>query len=123
MSFLWIVYDKIRLVFKLYYPLIRPPPPAPKTVFEIAIRSLTIVWKCLFNSLPKDKMLDWSKLKALAHDKVSVVENLEFVFEGVENIVGKGEISGYQHFLFFPHFFSNGFFLRVVKGRDCVVKS
>ena len=36
-----------------------------------------------------------------------------------ENIVGIGEIAGYQYFLLFPQFFSKGFFFRVVKNRDC----
>ena len=29
-----------------------------------------------------------------------------FVFDRVENIVGKGENAGYQHFLLFPTMFS-----------------
>ena len=43
------------------------------------------------NSLPNDKILDFSKLKALADDKSSVTQNLKFVLGTVENIVGKGE--------------------------------
>ena len=31
-----------------------------------------------------------------------VIEKLKFVMERVENIVGKGENAGYQHFLHFP---------------------
>ena len=27
-----------------------------------------------FNSLPNDKILDWSKLKAVADDKINVIE-------------------------------------------------
>ena len=46
-----------------------------------------------------------------------------FVFDRVENIVGKGENAGYQHFLLFPQCFQKAFLLRVVKSRDCVVKS
>ena len=41
----------------------------------------------------------------------------------VENIVGKGENAGYQHFLFFPTVFSKGFITRIVKSRDCAVES
>ena len=44
-----------------------------------------------------------------------------FVFDRVENTMGKGENAGYQHFLLFP-LFSKAFFFRVVKIRDCVVK-
>ena len=34
----------------------------------------------LFNSLPNDKILDRSKLKALADDKMKATEQLKFVF-------------------------------------------
>ena len=41
----------------------------------------------------------------------------------VENIEGKGENAGYQHFLLFPQFFQHPLPLfRVVKNRDCVVE-
>ena len=33
----------------------------------------------LLNSLPNDKILDWSKLKACAEDKINVTEKLKFV--------------------------------------------
>ena len=46
-----------------------------------------------------------------------------FVLDRVENIVGKGENAGYQHFLLFPQCFQKASFLGVVKSRDCVVKS
>ena len=45
------------------------------------------------------------------------------LFNRVENSLGKGENAGYQHFLLFTQFFSKAFFLRVVKSRDCAVKS
>ena len=41
----------------------------------------------------------------------------------VENIVGKGEYAGYQHFLLFSQCFQKSFLLGSLKGRDCVVKS
>ena len=75
----------------------------------------------LFNCLPNDKILDLSKLKALADEKIIVRENLKSGLGRVENIEGKGETVGYLHFLLFPHFFSNGFFPRVLKSRHCVV--
>ena len=75
------------------------------------------------NPLPNDKILDCSKLKAFADDKIKVFEMMIFVFDRVENIVGKGENAGYQHFLLFPTMFSKGLFVKVVKSRDCVVKS
>ena len=39
---------------------------------------------------------------------------MKFVLEMLENIVGKGENAGYQHFLFFPQYFSKGLILKVV---------
>ena len=59
----------------------------------------------VFNSLPNDKILDWSKLSAYADDNMKVTEKLKFVLVRVENIVEKGENAGYQHFLFFPRCF------------------
>ena len=47
-------------------------------------------------------MSDWSNLKTFADDKRKVTEKIEiFSLERVENIVGKGENAGYQHFLLF----------------------
>ena len=87
-------------------------------------------------------MLDWSKFKAFADDKVNVNENVKFgvgrveniVGKGekaddkvnanenvkfglgrVENIVGKGENAGYQHFLLFPQCFQKPSFSRSLK--------
>ena len=54
------------------------------------------------NSLPNDKILDWSNLKAFADDQINVTQELKFVLGREENIIGKGENAGYQHFLFFP---------------------
>ena len=54
------------------------------------------------NSLPNHKISDWSKLKALADDKIYVPKKLKSVLAREENIVGKGENAGYQHFLLFP---------------------
>ena len=41
-----------------------------------------------------DKILDWSILKAFAEDKIGLTENLEFVLERKENIVGNGDNAG-----------------------------
>ena len=54
-----------------------------------------------FDSLPNDKILDWSKLKAFLDDNLNVYEKLKFALGRVENIVGKGENVGNQHFLLF----------------------
>ena len=39
-----------------------------------------------------------------------------------ESIVGKGENSGFQHFLHFSAMFSESFFQRVIESLNCVVK-
>ena len=62
-----------------------------------------------FNFLPNNKFLDWSKLKELADDKINVTENFNFVLGTVENIVGKGENAGYQHFLLFLQCFQKAY--------------
>ena len=63
-----------------------------------------------------------TKFKACADDKIIVTQKLKFVLGRVENIVGKGENAGYQHFLLFPQYFLKLFsFSRGVKSRDYVV--
>ena len=54
-----------------------------------------------FNTLSNDTILDWSKLKSFADDKINVTKELKFIFGREENIVGKGENAGYQNFLLF----------------------
>ena len=68
-----------------------------------------------FNSLPNNQFLEWSKLKAFADNKINVTGKLKFVLGLVENIVGKGENAGYQHFLLFPQCFQKSCFLRSLK--------
>ena len=69
------------------------------------------------NSLPNDKILDWSKLKAFADDKINVNKKLKFGLEKEENFVEKGENAGYQHFLLFPQCFQQPSFLGSLKVR------
>ena len=60
----------------------------------------------LFNSLLNDRIVDcWSILKTFADDKMNcdLKSFLRFVFGRVENIVRKGENTGYHYFLLFPH--------------------
>ena len=71
--------------------------------------------------LPNDYSLTLFKLKSIANDKINVTLKLTFFIGWVENIVGKGENAGYQHFSPFPTIFSKVFFCRVIKNRDCVV--
>ena len=61
----------------------------------------------LINPSANDKILKQSKLKTFAEGKINLTEKLKFAFGRVENIVGKGENAGYQHFLLFPQFFQN----------------
>ena len=58
-----------------------------------------------FTALTLYKILHWSKLKAIADDKMNANEKLKFDMGRVENIVGKGQNAGYQHFLLFPQCF------------------
>ena len=65
-----------------------------------------------FKSLSKDNILDLSKLKALADDNLYVYQISKFALGRIENIVGKGENAGYQHFLLFPQCFQKASSLR-----------
>ena len=69
----------------------------------------------LINSLPSDKFLNLSKLKALGDDKINVTEKLKFLFARIEINVGKGENTGNQHFLVFLIMFSNPSFSGLLK--------
>ena len=51
-------------------------------------------------------ILDYSKLKAFADNKLNVILMMISLFDTVENTVGKGENAGYQHFFLFPKCFS-----------------
>ena len=68
-------------------------------------RLLNIESRLNINSLPNDKFVDMFKLKAHADDKNNVVQMMIPVSDRLENIVGKGENAGYQHFLLFPQCF------------------
>ena len=61
--------------------------------------------KLEFKSLPNNKILDQSKLKAFADDKLKVIQKAKIVVDTTENIVGKEENAGYQHFLLFSQCF------------------
>ena len=79
--------------------------------------TITVIGASLFqksahslNPLPDDKIIDWSKLKAFADDSIKLAKMMIFVLDRIENIVGKGENTGYQHFLLFPQCFQKAFF-------------
>ena len=44
----------------------------------------------------------------------------KFVFDVLENIIGKGENAGYRHFSPFATLFSKALFLRVIKSLECI---
>ena len=68
------------------------------------------VTRATLNSLP-NKILDWSRLKAFADDKINVNrKTLKFDLRRIENILGKGENADYQHFLLFPQRFQKASF-------------
>ena len=48
----------------------------------------------MFNSLPNDKILDWSILEAFPDKKIKVKEKLKFGLRRVKTIAGKGENAG-----------------------------
>ena len=70
--------------------------------------------KCV-NSLPNDKILDWSKLKAFADDKLDAIVKLKYALGKVENVVGKGENAGFQYFPPFSLRFQKNSFLGLLK--------
>ena len=69
----------------------------------------------LVKSLPNDKILDRSKLKAFADDNIKVLKKMIFVCDRVENIVAKRENAGYQHLLLFPQCFQKAFYSGLLK--------
>ena len=60
-------------------------------------------------------MLNKLKFKAFAEDKTTVAQKLKFELWKEENIMGKGENAGYQHFLLFPQCFLELSFPEVLK--------
>ena len=69
----------------------------------------------LFNPLPNNKILDMTKLKAFADDKLNIDKMTISVLDRVENTEGKGENAGYQHFLLYPQCFPWPSSLRLLK--------
>ena len=71
----------------------------------------------VFNSLPNNKFLALTKFKAFAGDKIIAIQKFKFVYGRIENIVGKEENTGFQHFLPFPQRFLKLSFPEVLKVR------
>ena len=66
---------------------------------------------------PNDKMLDVTNLKAFANNKLNIARLMIYLLDSVENMVGKGENAGYQHFLLFPQCFPKPSHLGSLKVR------
>ena len=60
------------------------------------------MWHCVVmgNSLPRNKVSDWTKLKAFSIDISVVAQRKISVFRRVGNL-GRGENAGYRHFPLF----------------------
>ena len=74
----------------------------------------------MFNSLPDNKSLDWSKLKQTANDILECIWNEKYVPYRVENIVRKGEISYSKQFLFFSQCFPQLYTVKPVLETTCI---
>ena len=61
-------------------------------------------------------------MKAFADYRLRVIQMAKFVLGKSENIFGKEENAGYQHFLLFQKCFQMALSSGVVKSWDCVVK-
>ena len=75
----------------------------------------------MYNPIPNDKILDWSKLKAFADDKINMTKELKLYRKGRNNC-GERSKCWLPAFSPFPTMFSKGFLHRGVKGQDCMVK-
>ena len=58
--------------------------------------------------------MDLSNLIAFADDKLYRTYSMKYAHHRIENIVGKGENAGNQHFLLFPQYFAKAYF----QGRE-----
>ena len=86
-----------------------------QNLFHASIIRRFVPWykasKRCINSLPNNKILEGSNLKAFADNKIKLDKMLIVVFEGIENIVGKGENASLPGFSPFPTIFSKGLLL------------
>ena len=103
-------------------------PPATRILFKHLIQKLNIVGKeeiavyqyfVLFlhsvNPLPNDKILNVTKLKAFADVKFIIAQVIIFLFNTIENIVGKGENDSFQYLLLFLQCFQKSTSSRSLK--------
>ena len=71
---------------------------------------------CNVNPFPQDKILDQTKLKAFADEKLYVTKMIISVSDRVENIVGKAEIACKSNFSICHNDFKSVFFPDPSKG-------
>ena len=76
----------------------------------------------VLNSLPNDRILYQTNFKAFADDNSNLVQIIICVPDGVKTHCGKRRKCWLPAFSPFSSMFSKGFFVRVVKSRDFVVK-
>ena len=69
---------------------------------------------------PHEKILDQTKMKAFADDKLNVTKMIISVFDRVENIVAKGEIACTSNFSFSHNVFKRHLFQTRQKASLCV---
>ena len=62
--------------------------------------------KYAFDSLPNNKIVNWSKLKTFADDKIDVTEKLKVVLGRLGNIDGNRRKCGLPAFIFFSQPFT-----------------
>ena len=55
----------------------------------------------VINCLADHKFLDWTKSETFADSKLNFATMMISLYDREENVVGKGENAGYQHFLLF----------------------
>ena len=73
-----------------------------------------VAWQQV-NSIPNKKILDCSKFKAVADDKMNVTQILNFFLGKVKITLEKEENAGHQHFLLSPKCFEKPPFLESLK--------
>ena len=66
-------------------------------------------------SLPNNKILDVTELRAFADDKLNVAKLTISLSDRIRNTVGKGENAVYLHFLLFPQCLPKPSFLGSLK--------
>ena len=73
----------------------------------------------VIDSLPHNRILNLSKLKAFSDGKLNMTQKLKFILGRVENILGNGENVDYQHFLLFSQCFQKATFSGLSKEELC----